>query len=205
MISTCRIAPLTPVALATYNVCMTVLRSRVDTGSAGFRANSERNRALAEQLRALTAQLALGGDERSRARHTARGKLLPRERLERLLDPGAPFLEVGLLAGYELYDDWPPGAGIIVGVGRVAGKPCAIVVNDATVKGGTYYPIAVKKHLRAQEIAAENHLPCIYLVDSGGGPFCPCKTGCLRTGTTSAASSTTRRTCPRTAFRKSRW
>ena len=155
---------------------MTVLRSKIDTGSEGFRANSERNRALAAQLRALTAQLALGGDERSRARHTARGKLLPRERLERLLDPGAPFLEIGLLAGYELYDDWPPGAGIIVGVGRVAGKPCAIVVNDATVKGGTYYPISVKKHLRAQEIAAENHLPCIYLVDSGGA-FLPMQDG----------------------------
>ena len=155
---------------------MAVLRSKIDSGSPDFQANSEHHRALAADLRELTAKLALGGDERSRQRHSARGKLLPRERLERLLDPGAPFMEIGLLGGYEMYDDWPPGGGIITGIGRVAGRPCAIVVNDATVKGGTYYPITVKKHLRAQEIAAENHLPCIYLVDSGGG-FLPLQDG----------------------------
>ena len=155
---------------------MAVLRSKIDTGSPEFKANSEHHRALAEELRNLSARITPGGDERSRERHTARGKLLPRDRLEGLLDPGAPFLEVGLLGGYELYDDWPPGGGIITGIGRVAGEPCAIVVNDATVKGGTYYPITVKKHLRAQEIAAENHLPCIYLVDSGGG-FLPLQDG----------------------------
>ena len=155
---------------------MAILRSKIETGSASFKANSEHHRTLAADLRELTATIALGGDQRSRDRHVARGKLLPRDRLERLIDPGSPFLEVGLLAGYELHDDWPPGAGIITGVGRVAGQPCAIVVNDATVKGGTYYPITVKKHLRAQEIAAENHLPCIYLVDSGGG-FLPMQDG----------------------------
>ena len=155
---------------------MAILRTRVDTASASFKANSDHHRALAAELRELTAKISAGGNERSRERHRARGKLLPRDRLQRLLDPGAPFLEVGLLAGYELYDDWPPGAGIITGVGQVAGEPCAIVVNDATVKGGTYYPITVKKHLRAQEIAAENHLPCIYLVDSGGA-FLPMQDG----------------------------
>jgi 3-methylcrotonyl-CoA carboxylase beta subunit len=147
---------------------MAILNSSIDTGSADFRHNQRHHAALAAELRELTARIIEGGDARSRERHVSRGKLLPRERLEGLLDAGSPFLEVGQLAGHELYDDWIPAAGIITGIGRVSGCECMIVVNDATVKGGTYYPITVKKHLRAQEIALENHLPCLYLVDSGG-------------------------------------
>ncbi|MYM20193.1 methylcrotonoyl-CoA carboxylase [Brevibacterium sp. 5221] len=124
--------------------------------------------ALAEELRRRTAQTALGGSESARRRHTDRGKMLPRERLEHLLDPGTPFLELSALAANGMYDDASPGAGIITGLGVVAGRLCVIVVNDATVKGGTYYPMTVKKHLRAQEVAKDNRLPCIYLVDSGG-------------------------------------
>ncbi|WP_424537440.1 carboxyl transferase domain-containing protein [Sphingorhabdus sp.] len=119
-------------------------------------------------MRARVAEAALGGNEKSRERHTARGKLLPRERVERLLDPGSPFLEIGQLVADGVYGEDIPGAGMICGIGRVSGKQCMIVCNDATVKGGTYYPLTVKKHLRAQEIALENRLPCIYLVDSGG-------------------------------------
>ena len=145
-----------------------VLQSALDLSSPEAQARAAHNRALAEDLRARVAQAALGGDERSRERHVARGKLLPRERVERLLDPGAPFLEVGQLAANGMYGDEVPGAGIITGVGRVAGRQCMIFANDATVKGGTYFPLTVKKHLRAQEIAQENRLPCIYLVDSGG-------------------------------------
>ena len=140
----------------------------IDPASEQFRANAAHNRALAEELRARVAKAALGGSENARERHVARGKLLPRERVTRLLDPGSPFLEIGQLAANGLYGDEVPGAGIIAGVGRVAGKLCMIAANDSTVKGGTYYPLTVKKHLRAQEIAAENRLPCIYLVDSGG-------------------------------------
>ena len=147
---------------------MAKLQSKVDVSSPAFQTNVEHHRALAVELRELTAKIAVGGDARARARHVARGKLLPRERLEGLLDPGSPFLEIGQLGGLELYTDEIPAAGIITGVGRVSGVECVIVVNDATVKGGTYYPITVKKHLRAQEVALENHLPCIYLVDSGG-------------------------------------
>ena len=131
-------------------------------------ARAAHNRALAEELRAKVAEAALGGNEKSRERHTARGKLLPRERVERLLDPGSPLLEIGQLAANGVYEDDIPGAGIITAIGRVSGRQCMIVANDATVKGGTYYPLTVKKHLRAQEIAEANHLPCIYLVDSGG-------------------------------------
>ena len=126
------------------------------------------NRALAADLRARVGAAALGGDERSRERHVARGKLLPRERVEHLLDPGSPFLEIGQLAAAGVYEDDIPGAGLITGIGIVSGRQCMIVCNDATVKGGTYYPMTVKKHLRAQAIAEQNHLPCIYLVDSGG-------------------------------------
>jgi 3-methylcrotonyl-CoA carboxylase beta subunit len=126
------------------------------------------NRALRDELWAKVAEAALGGNATSRERHVARGKLLPRERVERLLDPGSPFLEIGQLAANDLYDGEVPGAGVIAGIGRVSGRQCMIVCNDATVKGGTYYPMTVKKHLRAQEIALENRLPCIYLVDSGG-------------------------------------
>ena len=131
---------------------MTVLRTAANPGSEEFRANLEANRALVDDLRDTQARLALGGGERARERHTARGKLLPRERVDRLLDPGAPFLELSPLAALGLYDDAAPGAGIITGIGRVAGRECVIVANDATVKGGTYYPLTVKKHLRAQEI-----------------------------------------------------
>jgi 3-methylcrotonyl-CoA carboxylase beta subunit len=147
---------------------LATLASRIDPNGAAFQANDAHHRKLAAQLRELVGKIALGGDERSRNRHVERGKFLPRERLDRLLDAGAAFLEIGQLAGHELYDDVVPSGGIIAGVGRVAGRECVIVVNDATVKGGTYYPITVKKHLRAQEVALENHLPCIYLVDSGG-------------------------------------
>ncbi len=147
---------------------MTVLQTTANPGSEEFRANLEANRALADDLRDTQARLALGGGERARDRHVSRGKLLPRARVDRLLDPGAPFLELSPLAALGLYDDAAPGAGIITGIGRVSGRECVIVVNDATVKGGTYYPMTVKKHLRAQEIALQNRLPCIYLVDSGG-------------------------------------
>ncbi len=147
---------------------MSVLRSHVNPGSDEFRANREANEKLVADLRDQLDQVALGGGERARERHTARGKLLPRVRVDRLLDPGAPFLELSALAAHGLYDDAAPGAGIITGIGAVAGRPCLIVANDATVKGGTYYPMTVKKHLRAQEIALQNRLPCIYLVDSGG-------------------------------------
>src|SRR4051812_49947009 len=123
---------------------------------------------LAAQLRGRLAEVRRGGDDAARARHVERGKLLVRERVDRLLDAGSPFLELSPLAAWELYDDVVPAAGIVTGIGRVEGVRCMIVANDATVKGGTYYPVTVKKHLRAQQIAAENRLPCIYLVDSGG-------------------------------------
>ena len=144
------------------------LKSAVDPRSDAFQTNAAHNRALAEELRARTAQAALGGPESARKRHTGRGKLLPRERVERLLDPGAAFLEIAPLAAFDLYDGEAPGASLITGVGRVSGREMMIVANDATVKGGAYFPMTVKKHLRAQEIAQQNRLPCIYLVDSGG-------------------------------------
>jgi len=145
-----------------------VLDTRLSLDSDQFRANAAHNRALVERLRADVATAALGGNEKSRERHTSRGKLLPRDRVERLLDPGSPFLEIGQLAACDLYHGEVPGAGMIAGIGRVSGRQVMIVCNDATVKGGTYYPMTVKKHLRAQEIAEQNRLPCIYLVDSGG-------------------------------------
>ena len=145
-----------------------VLDTKLSPDTDPFRANAAHNRALADTLRADVARTALGGGQKSRDRHTARGKLLPRDRVERLLDPGSPFLEIGQLAANGMYEDEVPGAGLIVGIGRVSGRQCMILCNDATVKGGTYYPLTVKKHLRAQEIAQENRLPCIYLVDSGG-------------------------------------
>ncbi len=147
---------------------MTILRSTVSPGAEEFAVNEAANRALVDDLRTRIARTAAGGGERARARHASRGKLLPRERVDRLLDAGAPFLELSPLAALGLYDDEAPGAGIITGIGRVSGRECMIVANDATVKGGSYYPMTVKKHLRAQEIALQNRLPCIYLVDSGG-------------------------------------
>jgi 3-methylcrotonyl-CoA carboxylase beta subunit len=145
-----------------------VLPTSVDPASPDFAARAAHNRALAERLRADVAAAALGGGESARARHVARGKLLPRDRIDRLLDPGSPFLEIGQLAARSVYEDEIAGAGIVAGIGRVNGRQVMIAANDATVKGGTYYPLSVKKHLRAQEIAAENRLPCLYLVDSGG-------------------------------------
>ena len=145
-----------------------VLGSAVDPGSAEFARNDAAHRALVADLRAQVARAARGGSERARARHVARGKLLPRERVDALLDPSSPFLELSPLAAHGLYGGDAPGAGIVTGVGRVAGRVCVVVANDATVKGGTYYPVTVKKHLRAQEVALENRLPCLYLVDSGG-------------------------------------
>ncbi len=147
---------------------MSVIKSRINPRSAEFQANADAMHALVADLRDRIAQVALGGNEAARQKHAARGKLLPRERVNHLLDPGTPFLEIGQLTAYGLYDDESPAAGMIAGVGRVQGGECMIVANDATVKGGTYYPLTVKKHLRAQEIAEQNHLPCIYLVDSGG-------------------------------------
>ncbi|RFF26639.1 MULTISPECIES: carboxyl transferase domain-containing protein [unclassified Wenzhouxiangella] len=144
------------------------LDSHVNRKDADFVARDEHHRQLAADLREKLERTALGGPEKSREKHEGRGKLLPRERVRTLLDPGSPFLEVAPLAAFGLYEDAAPGAGIITGVGRVNGVECMVVANDATVKGGTYYPITVKKHLRAQEIALENNLPCIYLVDSGG-------------------------------------
>src|SRR5262245_7136583 len=147
---------------------MAILQTKLDPTQLSFKANDAHHRRLADELRALSARTALGGDERSRARHVERGKLLARDRIDRLLDQGSAFLEIGQLAGHELYEDIVPAGGLVTGIGRVSGRDCVIVVNDATVKGGTYYPITVKKHLRAQEIALENRLPCIYMVDSGG-------------------------------------
>ena len=147
---------------------MSILNSSINSASAEFKSNAALMTSLVEDLRQKVAKIALGGDEKARKKHTERGKLLPRERIRQLLDDGSPFLELSQFAGYGMYGDDIPAAGIITGIGRVSGQECVIVANDATVKGGTYYPITVKKHLRAQEIARENNLPCIYLVDSGG-------------------------------------
>ena len=147
---------------------MTVLKSAIDTRSEEFGRNQAAHRTLVEDLRAKVAQIKEGGGAPARDKHLARGKLLPRERVRTLLDTGSPFLELSQLAAYGMYDGEVPAAGIITGIGRVSGRECMVIANDATVKGGTYYPITVKKHLRAQEIAEQNNLPCIYLVDSGG-------------------------------------
>ncbi len=145
-----------------------VLQTAIQPDSPAVQARAAHNRALAEALAARVGEAALGGPAPARDRHVARGKLLPRERVERLLDPGSPFLEIGQLAADGVYGEDVPGAGLIAGIGRVSDRQVMIVCNDATVKGGTYYPLTVKKHLRAQEIARQNRLPCIYLVDSGG-------------------------------------
>jgi 3-methylcrotonyl-CoA carboxylase beta subunit len=152
---------------------MRALQTKLNPRSDDFKRNSEAMRALVDDLRTTSARVALGGGEEARNKHTARGKLLPRDRVQLLLDPGTSFLEIAPLAALNMYKekdgcDAAPSAGIITGVGRVAGVECMVVCNDATVKGGTYYPITVKKHLRAQEVAEQNRLPCIYLVDSGG-------------------------------------
>ena len=148
---------------------MPVIQSKINTRDPGFEENRAHMQAQVDELRSLVATIKLGGGEKYAQRHKARGKLLPRERLDALLDDGSPFLELSQLAAYQVYDEPVPAAGIITGIGRVSGRECMIFINDATVKGGTYFPLTVKKQGRAQRIAAENHLPCIYLVDSGGG------------------------------------
>jgi len=147
---------------------MPILTSQLNPRSADFQANAQAMRAAVDDLRRQIEAAALGGGEVARARHTGRGKLLPRDRVQLLLDPGTPFLELSPLAAHGMYNGDAPCAGVIAGIGRVSGVDCMVVCNDATVKGGTYYPMTVKKHLRAQEVAQQNHLPCIYLVDSGG-------------------------------------
>ena len=147
---------------------MTVLDSSLAVRSDAFLANRERMQRLVGEASDIAADIMQGGPEHARARHLDRGKLLPRERVARLLDPGSPFLEIGLFAAHGMYEGEVPSAGLVTGIGRIAGTECMVVCNDATVKGGTYYPLTVKKQLRAQEIAAENRLPCVYLVDSGG-------------------------------------
>ncbi|WP_332815053.1 carboxyl transferase domain-containing protein [Ramlibacter sp.] len=147
---------------------MPVLETQLNSRSAEFQANAQAMRELVADLQAQVGRHALGGGEAARAKHTARGKLLPRDRVQMLLDPGTPFLELSPMAAHGMYDEAAPSAGVITGIGRVGGREVVIVCNDATVKGGTYYPMTVKKHLRAQEIAQQNRLPCIYLVDSGG-------------------------------------
>ncbi len=147
---------------------MTALRTTVDPRSPDFAANAAAMRALVDDLRARVADVEQGGGETARQRHLARNKLLPRDRIAGLIDPGSPFLELSQLAAHGLYNNEVPSAGIVTGIGRVSGRECIIIANDATVKGGTYFPLTVKKHLRAQEIARQNRLPCIYLVDSGG-------------------------------------
>ncbi|MCC5450202.1 methylcrotonoyl-CoA carboxylase [Rheinheimera sp. UJ51] len=147
---------------------MTRITSKVNPRAEDFQKNAAAMQAVVDDLNSTVQKIKLGGGEALIARHTARGKLFVRERIQKLLDPGSPFLEVGQFAGWECYEDYVPCAGVVAGVGRVSGVECMIVANDATVKGGTYYPLTVKKHLRAQEIAERCHLPCIYLVDSGG-------------------------------------
>jgi len=147
---------------------MPMIESAIDLGSHEAGANAEAMRRLVEDLNETVDRVRLGGGQAARERHLSRGKLLPRDRVRALIDPVSPFLEVGQLAAHGLYDNDAPSAGLIAGIGRVAGRECMIVANDATVKGGTYFPMTVQKHLRAQEIALQNRLPCIYLVDSGG-------------------------------------
>ena len=146
---------------------MALLQSSVERTD-DFARRHERMAALVDELRARTAQVARGGGEHAIERHRSRGKLRARERIDRLLDPGSAFLELNALAAWHVYDGQAPSAGMVTGIGVVEGRECVIVANDATVKGGSYFPLTVKKHLRAQEVAEQNRLPCIYLVDSGG-------------------------------------
>ena len=147
---------------------MPILESKLNPRAADFQQNAEKMRLIVNDLREKVAKNTLGGGEATRQKHVARGKLLPRDRIDLLIDAGSPFLELSQLAAFGMYDDQAPGAGVITGIGQIGGIDCMIVANDATVKGGTYYPMTVKKHLRAQDIARENRLPCVYLVDSGG-------------------------------------
>jgi 3-methylcrotonyl-CoA carboxylase beta subunit len=147
---------------------MPTIISKINSKSQEFSDNAEHMQQQVIDLRSKIAEIKLGGGEKANQRHTARGKLLPRDRINHLIDPGSPFLELSQLAALNVYSDYVPAAGVIAGIGLVSGIECMIVANDATVKGGTYYPLTVKKHLRAQTIAEQNNLPCIYLVDSGG-------------------------------------
>src|SRR3954465_15952193 len=147
---------------------MAILKTTIDTRDDAFAENAATLRGLTEDLRAKVSEIKQGGGTRSSERHLSRGKLLPRERVRTLLDPGTPYLELSQLAAYGVYEEQIPAAGILTGIGRVSGRECVVVANDATVKGGTYFPLTVKKHLRAQEIAEQNNLPCIYLVRAGG-------------------------------------
>src|SRR3954454_3404811 len=147
---------------------MTILKTGIDTRDLSFADNADAMRTLVADLRDKVHEIKQGGGERARDRHLSRGKLLPRDRVRTLLDPGTPYLELSQLAAHDVYPEQIPAAGILTGIGRVSGRGCVIVASDATVKGGTYFPLTVKKHLRAQEIAQQNNLPCIYLVDSGG-------------------------------------
>jgi 3-methylcrotonyl-CoA carboxylase beta subunit len=146
-----------------------MIKTKINPDSEAFRTNAAAMEALVADLREKVGKIAEGGSERAREKHLSRGKLLPRERVERLLDPGTPFLELSQMAAYGMYEDQVPSAGLITGIGRVSGREVMIICNDATVKGGTYYPMTCQKQARAQEIAQKNKLPCIYLVDSGGG------------------------------------
>ena len=146
----------------------TPIKTNIDRNAEGFRANAQAMRGLVDDLKAKLATIAQGGGKAARQRHTARGKLLVRDRIATLIDPGAPFLELSALAAHGMYGEDVPAGGIVTGIAPIMGRECVIVANDATVKGGTYYPVTVKKHLRAQEIARQNNLPCLYLVDSGG-------------------------------------
>ena len=144
------------------------LESNIDLNSASFKENADHNQGLADELRQRLAEVHQGGGSKYQQRHREQGKLFVRDRIDKLLDSGSAFLELAALAAWELYDGGAPSAGIVTGIGRVSGRECLIVANDATVKGGSYYPLTVKKHLRAQQVALQNNLPCIYLVDSGG-------------------------------------
>ena len=148
---------------------MSILKSKINKESSSYRDNFKRNSTLVEELAEKAKTVSSGGTEESKKKHLSRGKLLPRDRVDGLLDRGSPFLELSQLAASGIYSDQVPSAGIITGIGRVSGRECVIIANDATVKGGSYFPLTVKKHLRAQEVAAQNRLPCLYLVDSGGG------------------------------------
>src|SRR5450432_2809580 len=150
------------------NTMMDAIESQLNPQDAAFQANDAYHRALADELRQRLALIQQGGGERYQKRQAEQGKLFVRERINRLLDVGSPFLELSPLAAWQMYDGDAPSAGIVTGIGRIAGRECMIVANDATVKGGTYYPMTVKKHLRAQDIARQNNLPCVYMVDSGG-------------------------------------
>ena len=183
---------------------MEVIGSNLRATDPEFQENRARMEAMVQDLKDRMAQARAGGGQRAVDLHRSRNKMLPRERIDLLVDANTPFLELSPLAAWDMYDGEESSAGIVTGVGVVHGKEVVVVANDATVKGGTYYPITVKKHLRAQEIALENHLPCIYLVDSGGA-YLPLQAEVFPTATTSGASSTTRPRCRRSASPRWRW